>query len=181
VAERRKDSRKGPEERPIWGKLVRCIDKSTGEEFIGWRAYAGEDAQEMRRRGYREGDELSTEFRTDRNLKNFRQAHALAGFVRDNHDSFDPNMDNHAALKQIQRDADIECDHQQMEIDLGSFGKHMMDVRTPRSLSFSTMPDEMWRRVFKRFKDYCIAEYFPAWGPDEIAQFEEILRGNLPP
>ena len=170
--------KQAPEERPIWGSLVKCVDPDTGEMFVAWRAYPGEDAAEMKRRGYRVGDELSTEFRTDRNLLNFRQAHALAGFVRDHVDSYDPHMDNHAALKQLQRDADIECDHQQQELDLGPMGKHMLDIRTPRSLQFSTMPQEVWKDVFKRLKTYVMEEYFGSWGPNEIAQFEDILRGN---
>lgn len=170
-----------PEERPIWGRLVKCCDPDTGEVFVAWRAYPGPDADEMRRRGYKLGEELSTEFRSDRNLKNFRQAHALAGFVRDNVDHFNPEIDNHAALKLIQRDADIECDHQQQDLDLGAYGKHKIDVRVPRSLQFSTMSQEVWRDVFKRFKDYCIRTYFPDWGEEEIAEFEAILRGNLPP
>lgn len=169
------------EERPIWGRLVRCADPDTGEVFVAWRAYAGEDAGEMRRRGYKLGDELSTEFRTDRNLKNFRQAHALAKFVRDNTDRWHPDADAHAVLKDIQRDADIECDHQTQELDLGSMGKHKLDIRVPRSLSFSTMPQDVWRDVFSRFKNYCIKAYFPGWGQEEIAQFEDILRGNMPP
>lgn len=167
-----------PEERPIWGSLVKCVDPDTGEMFVAWRAFPGADADEMRRRGYKVGDELSTEFRTDRSLKNFRQAHALAGFVRDHVDSFDPHIDNHAALKQIQRDADIECDHQTQVLDLGPMGKHDLDIRTPRSLQFSTMSNEVWRDVFGRFKTYCIETYFHGWGEEEIAQFEAILRGN---
>src|SRR5690606_39831457 len=69
-----------------------------------------------------------------------------------------------SALKLIQRDADIECDHQMQDLDLGAYGKHKIDVRVPRSLQFSTMSQEVWRDVFKRFKDYCIRTYFPDWG-----------------
>lgn len=174
-------AKKAKEERPIWGKLVKCVDPDTGEQFAAWRAYGGPDAEAMRERGYKLGDELSAEFRADRNLKNFRQAHALAAFVRDNTDRWNPDADSHAVLKDIQRDADIECDHQTQELDLGAMGKHQIDIRIPRSLAFSTMKQDVWRDVFKRFKDYCIRAYFPGWGKDEIAQFEDILRGNMPP
>lgn len=178
---RRKDSLKAPEEAPIWGRLVRAVDPETGEEFVGWRAYQGFDADEMRRRGYRVGQELSTEFRMDRNLKNYRQAHALAQFVRDNTEAFPADLDTHAVLKRIQVEGDIECDLVEEDAKIEGLGWIQLKRKVPRSFRFSEMPQEIWRRAFTRLKDYCIQRWFPDWGPDEIAQFEEILRGNQPP
>lgn len=163
---------------PVWGRIVRCIDPVTRESFLAWRALPGDDATEMRQRGYREGDEISAEFRADRNIKNFRQAHALAQFVLDNTEAFPPGVDSHEAIKRIQRDADIECDEQTITIDLGTFGKHEASIRVPRSLSFSTMDQEVWRTVYKALKDHIVRTYFADWNAAQIAEFDDILRGN---
>lgn len=168
-------------DKPIWGRLVRCVDKATGEEFMGWRAYAGDDALAMRELGLAEGQESSAEFSLKRNLKNFRQAHKLAEFVRDNADVFPINMDSHSVLKAIQRDANIECDDRITEIDLGTLGKHKIIIREPKSLNFSTMKQEVWRKVFARFRDYCMETFFPDFDQAQVAEFEKILKGNLPP
>lgn len=166
---------------PVWGRLVECIDPRTHERFVAWRAFNGDDADEMRARGYRIGDELSAEFRADRSLNNFRQAHALAKFVRDNTDDFPPDMDTHEVLKRLQKSGDIECDEEPISIDLGQFGRHEGTVRVARSLAFSMMTQEVWCTVFKRLRDHMIQTYFPEWTELDIAEFEDILRGNQPP
>ena len=176
-----KGIRKGAkDERPFWGRLVRATDQN-GNPFVAWRAIDEREGKRLREAGYRIGDELQAMFDTERNLDNFRQAHALAEFVRDNTEAFPENLDNHQVLKRIQVLADIECDLVDEEAYIEGLGWIPLKRKVPRSLSFDRMAQETWRSVFKRFKDYCIHTYFPGWGRDEIAQFEEILRGNQPP
>lgn len=171
----------GRDERPIWGSFVMLADPGTGEEVCAWRALDPEEAQKLRGQGMRPGLEVAAYFQPNRNLKNFRQAHALAAFVRDNTEAFPADMDSHQVLKRIQVDADIECEMRDEQAYIEGLGWIQIKRRDPRSLAFESMSQQVWREVFKRFKDYCIHTYFPDWGPEEIAQFEDILRGNQPP
>lgn len=171
----------GKDEHLIWGSIEVLVDPRTGEEVAAWRALNPVEASFMREAGYKVGDILSAEFHTDRNLNNFRQAHALAKFVRDNTEEFPPEMPSHEVLKRIQTEADIECDMVEEQAYIEGLGWVPLKRRKPRSLAFGAMKQEVWRSVFKRFKDYCISKYFPTWEQPEIAEFESILRGNLPP
>ena len=171
----------GRDERPVWGRFVKAVDVDTGEVFAAWRALDSGEAEKLREAGFTVGTEVTAQFDTGRNLLNFRQAHALAKFVRDNTEAFDPDLDSHAVLKRIQVDADIECDMADEEVFVEGLGWIPLKRRVPRSLAFDRMTQTVWREVFTRFKNYCITTYFPDWGRDEIHQFEEILRGNSPP
>lgn len=171
----------GRDRRPVWGSFVRAVDPATGEEFCAWRALDQGEGAKLREQGFRPGAEATAYFEVDRNLKNFKQAHALAAFVRDNTEAFPADMDSHTVLKRIQVDADIECDLVDEQAYIEGLGWIQIKRRVPRSLAFESMAQAVWREVFKRFKDYCIRTYFHGWGPEEIAQFEDILRGNMPP
>lgn len=174
--------RKGArDERPVWGSFVMMIDPATGEEVCAWRALDRGEARRLYEQGLRPDMEVTAYFHTNRNLKNFRQAHALAEFVRDNTEAFPADMDNHTVLKRIQVEADIECDLVDEQAYIEGLGWIPIKRRVPRSLAFESMAQQVWREVFTRFKDYCIRTYFPGWGAEEIAQFEDILRGNMPP
>lgn len=169
------------DERPVWGSFVLLVDPETGEEVCAWRALDRDEGQRLREQGMRPGLEVAAYFQPDRNYKNFKQAHALAGFVRDNTEAFPPDMDTHAVLKRLQVDADIECDLVDEQAKIEGLGWIQIKRKAPRSLSFESMTQQVWREVYKRFKDHCIHTYFPGWGPEEISQFEDILRGNQPP
>lgn len=171
----------GKDERPVWGRFMLAVDPATGEEFCAWRVLDRGEGERMREAGWRPGMEVQALFETGRNLDNFRQAHALAKFVRDNTEAFPADLDSHRVLKRIQVDADIECDLIDEDAYIEGLGWIPIKRKSARSLAFDRMPQQVWRDVFKRFKDYCIHTYFPGWGPEEIAQFEDILRGNLPP
>lgn len=169
------------DERPVWGRFVKVVCPDTGEEFCAWRALDEIEGAKLREQGFRLGVEATAYFAVDRNLKNFRQAHALAKFVRDNTEAFPADMDSHMVLKRLQVDADIECDLVDEQAYIEGLGWIPIKRRKPRSLAFESMTQTVWREVFQRLKDYCIHTYFPGWGPDEMAQFEDILRGNMPP
>lgn len=171
----------GGTDRPVWGAFHLLVDPATGEEVCAWRALDKAEADKLREQGARPGHEVAAYFKPDRNLKNFRQAHALAAFVRDNTERFRPDMDSHEVLKRIQVEADIECDLIDEQAFIDGLGWVQLKRRSPRSLAFESMSQPVWRELYKRFKDYCIETYFPGWGPEEIAQFEDILRGNSPP
>lgn len=174
--------RKGAkDERPVWGRFVKAVDPSTGEVFCAWRALDRAEGEKLRDAGFAPGAEVTAQFDTGRNLLNFRQAHALAKFVSGNTEVFPDDLDSHQVLKRIQVDADIECDLVDEEAYIEGLGWIKIKRKVPRSLAFDRMTNTVWREVFQRFKDYCITAYFPSWGRDEIAQFEDILRGNQPP
>lgn len=169
------------DERPVWGHFALLVDPGTGEEVCAWRALDQIEAQRLRDQGMRPNVEVAAYFQPNRNLNNFRQAHALAKFVRDNTEKFPADMDSHAVLKRIQIEADIECDLVDEQAYIEGLGWIPIKRRVARSLAFESMAQAVWREVFKRFKDYCIHTYFPGWGQEEISMFEDILRGNLPP
>lgn len=170
----------GKDERPVWGRWT-VLYNEAGEKRVAWVALDQKEATKLREAGYAPGQEVQAIFDTQRNLLNFRQAHALAEFVRDNTEEFPDGLDSHQVLKRIQVMADIECDLLDEEAYIEGLGWIPLKRKVPRTLAFDRMGQDVWRMLFKRFKDYCITTYFPGWGADEIAQFEDILRGNQPP
>ena len=171
----------GKDERPVWGRFVKAIDPDTGELFAAFRLADEQEAKRAKEQGLRVGGDYKAVFTQERNLANFRQAHALADFVRDNTEAFPEGMDSHTVLKRIQVEADIECYLHEEQAYVEGLGWLPLKRRVAKSLAFDEMAQPVWREVFKRFKDYCIKTYFPTWGQAEIAEFESILRGNLPP
>lgn len=176
---KRKPSTKGPEEILYWGSFQPAT-LDTGERRLVFVANAGADANNMKEAGYRSGQEVAAMFKQDRNLKNYRQAHALAKFVGDNTDEF-PGLNSHQILKEIQRRMRLECDSYEVEMDFEGLGVHVVTVYEPRSLNFARMSDEMWRPFYKAFIDYCCRTWFRDWDDLSIEEWEEIMRGNQPP
>lgn len=179
------------EDRTVWMRWVRAVDPETGKPFMALRALPGDDADEVRERGYAEGQVVSAELRSNRNLLNFRQAHALAKFVRDNTEAFPEDMDSHDVLKRLQLDGDIECEEVEEQVDLGvldlgelgkvELGVRSKRVRKPRSLAFGKMTQEVWKDVYGRLERYMVSNYFPDWTAKEKAEFDRIVQGNQPP
>lgn len=177
VPARRKKAKLKPSERTVFFVVerLRCFDPETGEEreVKALVPASGWDRATLNERGIRVGDHLMCDVFKERNARFYRLAHALAKFVRDNVDSFS-GLTIHAALKRLQRDANVECDEYEMELDLGPMGKPKVPVRQPRSLNFSDMDDSRFQEVWQSICDHVASTYFKHWNADQVAEAAEM-------
>jgi hypothetical protein len=167
------------DQRPVWLRLEHLARPDTGESVLGFVADSRFDAEELRERGYRQGDLVTAELFKDRNPRFYRLAHMMAKFTRDNTEEF-AHLTVHATLKLLQLRADVECETTEVVMDLGGFGEHVAVARVPRSLNFKDMDDGAFRPVFEGIRDYVARTHYPEWTDLEIDEMEDLLRGNQP-
>jgi hypothetical protein len=166
-----------PARRPMWVRVMRLVDPSTGEEVGAFIPAHHSDASEMRARQLRVGDVLRADFKKRRNPMFFRLAHALARHVAENNDGFEVEVaaeDWHKVLKRLQREAGICCEEQ--EIELPGFGK--LVVKVAESLSFDTMDEIEFDRVFRGLADHICRTYWPQSTPEAIEEQARMIVGS---
>ena len=119
--------------------------------------------QELRRRGYRNGDIVAGEIRKPRNPRFHRLAHALGSLIAENIEAF-TGQDAHGVLKRLQIEGNIGCD----EIAVVFPGIGPCTYRVPRSLSFESMDDGQFHDVMSALCAYVSRVYWPTMEPGQI-------------
>lgn len=123
-------------------------------------------AQKLRGRGYSIGDMVSADLRKPRNPRFHRLAHQFGQMLVDNIEAF-AGLDAHGVLKRLQIEGNIGCD----EIALNFPGLGPCSYRVPRSLSFDSMDEAEFQRVYAAMCDRVREAYWPEL---ETAAIEEI-------
>lgn len=124
----------------------------------------------MRERGYNVGDHLIADLRKPRNPGFHRLMHAFGQLCVDNIDAFHGH-DAHSALKRLQIDLDIACDHTAVQID----GVDVADYRVPQSLSYASMDQGKAEEVFTAMCRGVAEKYWPELTADQIAEMAELM------
>lgn len=166
-----------PSQRPMWVRVSRLVDPDTGELVGAFLPAHHSDASEMRARQLRLGDVLRADFKKRRNPMFYRLAHALAKHVAMNNDGFEVETaaeDWHKVLKRLQRESGICCEEQ--EIELPGFGKLL--VKVAESLSFDTMEETEFDRVFRGIAEHVCRKYWPQSTPEAIEEQARMIVGS---
>lgn len=125
--------------------------------------------QELRRRGYRNGDIVAGEIRKPRNPGFHRLAHALGTIVAENIEAF-AGLDAHAVLKRLQIEANIGCD----EIALNFPGVGPCTYRVPQSLSYESLDEGQFREVISGMCTHISRRYWPQMEPGQIEAMADL-------
>ena len=146
----------------IYLAVREVVDVATGKRCLGLLAEDDIQRAAMRERGFKKGQRVACDVHSERSYAQWKQAHKLGQLLVSNVEGFE-NLDSHRALKKIQVDSDIECDHEAMEFP----GLGPIQVRRARSLAFDEMGQDDYDRVFSAMCRHIGATYFS--GLDEGA------------
>lgn len=128
------------------------------------------DHKKLRERRYSIDDIVSAEIRKPRNPKFNRLVHAFGRLCTENIEAF-TGLDSHALLKRFQLEANIGCD----EIAVIFPGIGPCTYRIPQSLSFESMGEEAFSKVYRQFCEHVSRKYWPSLTADQIAAMAEVM------
>lgn len=166
-----------PTQRPMWVRVARMVVPGTGELVGAFLPAHHSDASEMRARKLSIGEVLRADFRKRRNPMFFRLAHALARHVAENNEGFEVECaaeDWHKVLKRLQRESGICCKEQ--EIELPGIGK--LVVKVAESLSFDTLDETEFDRIFRGIAEHICRTYWPQSTPEAIEEQARMIVGS---
>lgn len=124
----------------------------------------------IRERGYRVGDIVAADLVKPRNPSNHRKAHRLGQLLVENLDAF-AHLDCHTALKRIQVEGDIGCDYMALLMP----GVGPVNYRVPRSLSYASLDEAEFLRIYDAMCAYIARTYWSEMEPDQIAEMAELM------
>jgi hypothetical protein len=162
-------AKKKPDKRPIFLIVRTMIDPRTGEERKCLVASNEGSREEMKRRKYTEGKRLKAELSVPRNAKFWRKAHVLAELCMKHVDAFDPDKGQHAALKKLQTDANIECDSIRFKVL-----DQVIQYRVPRTLAFDSMQEDVFTVVYDTIVEHIKTRYFPEWSDEQMQELIDL-------
>lgn len=124
----------------------------------------------LKERGYKVGDLVFADFSKPRNPGFHRLVHALGNLCVENLDAFE-GMQAHAVLKRLQIEADVECD----EIALNYPGIGPCVYKTPRSLSYESMSQEVFHEAYMGFCRHLAKVYWQDLDAEGVAEMVELM------
>lgn len=189
--------RKRKERRHILFRVERAVIESTGELVGALVPRFATDRRLMRDRGYRMGDDLRAELSKPRHLGQHRKAHLLGGLVVAQLEGFE-GLDQHAAIKRLQRESGVCCEVEQIdaapvvtailaaaETMLGEVATRMLkavlpeikqiDVLVPQSLAFDRMEQGEFELFYAGICLHLVERYWPDCDQEQIEQMAELM------
>ena len=127
-------------------------------------------SKRLRARNYSIGEIVAGQITKPRNPKFWRLAHGLGTVVAENIEGFE-GMDAHKVLKRLQLEALTECD--EFVFKVPNCG--MVTQYIPRSLSFESMSEEVFRDVFTRMCQHIVKEYWPTETTERIEEMAQMM------
>ncbi|MDH0100098.1 hypothetical protein N7320_02060 [Stutzerimonas stutzeri] len=189
--------RKRKERRHILFRVERAVVESTGELVGALVPRFATDRRLMRDRGYRMGDDLRAELSKPRHLGQHRRAHLLGGLAVAQLEGFE-GLDQHAAIKRLQRESGVCCEVEQIdaapvvtailaaaETMLGAAATRMLkavlpeikqiDVLVPQSLAFDRMEQGEFELFYAGICQHLAERYWPDCDQEQIEQMAELM------
>jgi hypothetical protein len=130
-------------------------------------------ASKIRSRNFKIGDVLQADLVKLRSTGFNRLVHHIGALVAANVDAF-AGMDAHEALKRIQLEGNIACDHQVVEMP--GIGKCMVTI--PQSLSFDAMDEGEFHETARAMCRFIAEKYWPSLTPEQVEEMAESFVGE---
>jgi hypothetical protein len=119
--------------------------------------------------GLKTGQVVSVHVHAQRNPGFYRMAHRLGQLVADHVDGFE-GLDSHGTLKRLQAESGAGCDNTSIQV-----AGQWMQLRTPRSLSFSSVNEAEFRAIYTALSDHVAATYWEALDGDAVRKMAEAM------
>jgi hypothetical protein len=129
--------------RPVQVTVMRVVIPETGELVGALVPDHPVDRRTLRERGYGVGTQLRAELAHARNVKFFRLAHALGGFLADHVEGY-AGLGQHDALKRLQERSGIGCTVETFTLDDGQQVRRSV----AESLNFTDMDEGRWQELW---------------------------------
>lgn len=129
--------------RPIHVEVRKLMDPATGEVVGALVPYDDVAARSMRERGFVIGSMWKGEFKQPRDIRLWRRAHMLGGWLADNHEMF-MGLGQHEALKRLQSKSGIGVDTVRYKVP----GMFTIVRHEPLSLAFDKMDEGQFREYW---------------------------------
>jgi hypothetical protein len=156
--------------KPVYLVVRRLVDIDTGESVWALAPRSGIDSRIMRERNYRAGDMLRADLKKPRNYKFHCLVHRLGELVKDNIEEF-AGMEAHAAIKRLQREADVCCEEQEVEIP--GFGK--LVIKVAQSIAFDQMEEGAFYQLWQGICRHIAAKYWPDFTEEQISSMVDLM------
>lgn len=155
---------------PIYLRTVKMIDPETGQFRPVMVPAGAADANALRERGVKTGQQLRADVTLPRNYEFHKLGHKLANLVRENIEGFE-GLDAHQTLKKLQEEARVECDITRTWLpQLG-----MMEHAKARSMAFDQMEQGAFYQMIRGISTHIAQAYWPQCTPEEIEQMIELM------
>lgn len=159
----------------IYLAVREVVDVATGKRCLGLLAEDDIQRSAMRERGFKKGMRVACDVHPERDIGQWRKSHLLGRLLVDNVEGFE-QLDAHRALKKIQVDGDIECDHEAMDFP----GLGPIQVRRARSLAFDEMGQDDFDRVFLAMCRHIGAAHFAGLDEQAVLEMLDLMPVDTP-
>ena len=159
--------------RPILGQVMEVMIPGTGELVGAWVPLHQVDRRSMRENRYNIGADLRAVFKRARNVKFWRKAHVLGGWLSDHVEGFE-GLGQHAALKRLQEQSGVGCVIE--TLDLSALGFGIVKRSFPDSLNFDEIDEGEFERLWNGWLDWLRLEKWPSLDPMTVEEVEELVR-----
>jgi hypothetical protein len=161
-----------PKPMPIYFVVREVIDPATGKRIGALVPASDADKSLMRERGFRLSTKVRATLTQPRNEKYNRLVHGLGRILAQNIDRF-TGKQSHAALKALQMESGVYCDEEAFDIP----GLGLLTRKTPQSLSFDSMGEEVFQDFWAKCCAYLVEKDWPTLTVErltEMAEFESF-------
>ena len=134
-----------PRPMPVYLVLRRLVDPATGREVAAFVPSSDADRSILRERDFR----INTKIRAD--LKQ-------------------PRNPSHDAIKALQLESGVYCDEEQFDIP----GLGQLTRKTPRSLSYDSMGEEIFQDFWRQCCAYLVLRDWPTLTEERLTEMAEF-------
>jgi predicted aconitase len=127
-------------------------------------------AEEIRRRGYKIGDEVMVEIYEARNPRFHRLGHMIGKLCVEQIPGFEM-LDAHDALKRLQLEAGIECEESLVKAPDGKF--YLM--KSARSIAFDKMDEQTFQDFMRKICEHIAVRYLDSMDAENVEKILEAM------
>lgn len=158
-----------PRPMPVYLILRRLIDPATGREVAAFVPSSDTDRSILRERDFRINTKVRAELKQPRNPRFNGLVHGLGRVLSQNIDRFSGKQ-SHDAIKALQMESGVYCDEEAFDIP----GLGLLTRKTPRSLSYDSMGEEVFQDFWRHCCAYLVLHDWPTLTEERLTEMAEF-------
>ena len=158
-----------PRPMPVYLVLRRLVDPATGKEVAAFVPSSDADRSILRERDFRINTKIRADLKQPRNPRFNGLVHGLGRVLSQNIDRFSGKQ-SHDAIKALQLESGVYCDEEQFDIP----GLGQLTRKTPRSLSYDSMGEEMFQDFWRQCCAYLVLRDWPTLTEESLTEMAEF-------
>ncbi len=158
-----------PRPLPVYLVLRRLTDPATGKPIAAFVPASDADRSLLRERDFKINTKIRADLKQPRNPRFNGLVHGLGRVLSQNIDRF-AGKQSHDAIKSLQLESGVYCDEE--SFDIPSLG--LLTRKTPRSLSYDSMGEEVFQDFWRQCCAYLVATDWPTLTEDRLTEMAEF-------